>query len=397
MHFNFNFILFFQVCVVSSCPNYIIPINAASSNCTNTSTITWGVICLATCQSGYTSSGSGYYCPSIGGSFTGNQVCNQNQCPNYRFPANSGSSNCTNNTSIIGGVICSAVCNTGYTSVGSTICPFLGVSFSSLQSCSINTCPSYPLPSNSVSGNCINLATINQGTNCIATCNSGYTSSGPGITCPSSGGAFTASQLCIQNTCPNYIIPNNAASSNCINGTSINEGVTCLATCALGYRSSGSGYTCPVSGGAFTGSQVCIQNICFGYQLPSNAISSNCTVGSIGGAVICVATCNTGYTSFGSTTCPASGGYFSSNQTCLPFTYTAWNTGCLYTSEIAPLVNIAVDNYGIVYNACAGSNSYITRYTTPSIGSNSWYTLTTIPWSVFLLALHNSIHGQEKH
>lgn len=65
----------------------------------------------------------------------------------------------------------------------------------------------------------------------VSSCNPGYTSVGPGLTCPQGGGtSFTGSQTCVQNTCTNYPLPSNSVANGCTSSSPVTEGVTCIAT-----------------------------------------------------------------------------------------------------------------------------------------------------------------------
>ena len=215
-----------QSCSIVTCPTYTLPQNGASSSCNGGVATSYGTICTLSCLTGYTPSGSST-CQSNG---TYNaQTCDIVTCASFSLPSNSISSNCSSSVSpITYNSICFLTCSLGYTpSIPPSLCQ--SDSTYTPSSCIINTCPPYMIPPNTFSSNCINNNIYSYGQVCNINCINGYYPINNNILCQANS-TWSSIQLCSIVTCPTYSLPSQGVASNCSIGATTTYASACRLT-----------------------------------------------------------------------------------------------------------------------------------------------------------------------
>lgn len=216
---------------------------------------------------------------------------------------------CTGDTRYLG-TNCTASCNVGFLGSPSSFYCNTNGNWTGAITCSAIDCGGTisSLGSNAYA-NCSSGDTHYLGTNCTATCNSGYLGSGsPLYYCGTNGqwmGNFTCGPIKCGNTIPN--LDSNAISPNCTSNTYQS---TCTTTCINGFVGGPVTYTCPANG-VWSGNLLCSGVNCGRTisGLPGNS-SARCRGRTTYTGTNCTASCNAGFVG-GSTSyyCSASGNW----------------------------------------------------------------------------------------
>ncbi|XP_038055355.1 sushi, von Willebrand factor type A, EGF and pentraxin domain-containing protein 1-like [Patiria miniata] len=262
-------------CQAVTCPALTAPVNGGIFN--NTSCLTaYGSWCRFTCDDGYQLTGSGVRrCLAQPGAAQGywdgyEALCEVQTCPRAYIPANayiSNSQDCPATDQIPAGTTCRYACQPGHVLTGSTevTCGNDGNWNSNFPDCQVITCDSseLPAPQNGFKNGCPH-AEETYSTTCTLGCNLGYMPTQPTYVMCTDDGNGTATWDANTITCdavqcdPLEIpgAPGYLPLSCTLNGVAVNDtdqmqsyGTVCVASCDLGFTSSGSASrTCQLNG-----------------------------------------------------------------------------------------------------------------------------------------------------
>jgi hypothetical protein len=261
-------------CIPNPCTTQA-PLNGNSGNCP--SLLSHGATCTPGCAAGYTLSIQA----SCNAGIFSLPTCTPQPCT-VKAPVNGGLGNCS--AQLASGASCQPSCDSGYTASGTSFCFAGNFSSATCQPTACNT----QAPVNGLAGSCP--SQIAPGSSCLATCNRGYTLSGPS-SCQA--GAF-APASCNPSSCA-VDSPANVDLGNCAD--TLDHGSTCQPSCNPGYTLSG---TASCNLGTFTPA-TCNPSPCL-VQVPENGALGNCP-NILPSSSSCQPTCGTGYVVSGSTYC----------------------------------------------------------------------------------------------
>ncbi|XP_038054961.1 sushi, von Willebrand factor type A, EGF and pentraxin domain-containing protein 1-like [Patiria miniata] len=253
-------------CQAITCPALSAPVNGGYLGNTNCSTA-YGSWCRFTCNDGYQLTGSGVRrCLSQAGATEGfwdgyNALCKEQTCPRAYIPANayiSNSQDCPATDQIPAGTTCRYACQPGHVLTGSTevTCGNDGNWNSTFPYCQVVTCDSSELPSpqNGFKNGCPHAEEI-YSTTCTLGCNLGYMPTQPTYVMCTDDGNGTATWdantiMCEAVQCDPLEMPGTPGYlplSCTLNGVAVTDtdqrqsyGTICMASCDLGFTSSGS-------------------------------------------------------------------------------------------------------------------------------------------------------------
>ncbi|XP_038055058.1 sushi, von Willebrand factor type A, EGF and pentraxin domain-containing protein 1-like [Patiria miniata] len=253
-------------CQAITCPALSAPVNGGYLGNTNCSTA-YGSWCRFTCNDGYQLTGSGVRrCLSQAGATEGfwdgyDALCKEQTCPRAYIPANayiSNSQDCPATDQIPAGTTCRYACQPGHVLTGSTevTCGNDGNWNSTFPYCQVITCDSSELPSpqNGFKNGCPHAEEI-YSTTCTLGCNLGYMPTQPTYIMCTDDGNGTATWdantiMCEAVQCDPLEMPGTPGYlplSCTLNGVAVTDtdqrqsyGTICVASCDLGFTSSGS-------------------------------------------------------------------------------------------------------------------------------------------------------------
>nr|XP_006822175.1 PREDICTED: ephrin type-A receptor 5-like [Saccoglossus kowalevskii] len=304
--------------------------NAFSTLCTLGTN--YGSTCTFECLNGYTES-SLLVATCYGTTWTVNPiVCRVVTCPAIITPSNGGMS-CTPESGTGYNTVCTFTCDAGYTSSGSSsrTCQSDGQWSGSDFTCTVVTCPTVSVPSHG-GMSCSPATGTDYNTKCTFTCDTGYTPSGSvSRTCQSTGQWSGSEFACTAVTCPIIMAPtygNIACTQDGSVTSATNYTTECTFTCNTGYTSSGSSVRICQSTGDWSGSDfTCTVVTCPIVRAPSDGDISCTPVSGTEYNTVCTFNCDTGYTPSGSSsrTCQSTGQWSGSEFTCTVVTCPAIN------------------------------------------------------------------------
>ncbi|XP_038055062.1 sushi, von Willebrand factor type A, EGF and pentraxin domain-containing protein 1-like [Patiria miniata] len=254
-------------CQAVTCPTLTAPVNGGFFNNTNCSTA-YGSWCRFTCDDGYQLTGSGVRrCLAQPGAAQGywdgyEARCEVQTCPRAYIPANayiSNSQDCPATDQIPAGTTCRYACQPGHVLTGSTevTCGNDENWNSTFPYCQVVTCDSSELPAsqNGFKNGCPHTEEV-YNTTCTLGCNLGYMPTQPTDVMCTDDGNGTATWdanmiMCEAVQCDPLEMPGALGYlplSCTLNGVAVNDtdqmqsyGTICMASCDLGFTSSGSG------------------------------------------------------------------------------------------------------------------------------------------------------------
>merc|ERR1712159_391953 len=212
-------------------------------------------------------------------------------------------------TLALGGT-CTPATKTGYTCTGKVTCSSTsvantkGTKTENFQ-CTAKQCTGLSAPANGKVGDCT--STLNSGSTCTPTCDSGYTKVGTTRSCL----AGTVTDVKCEKDCTTVLAKPTTPAGITFTGGTCTVGGTLKggATCTWGTPNAGN--TCSAvkcTGGSLTGG-TCAKTTCDFSAVPTNGAVGDCTktIGGGSSAKSCTPTCNSGYTASGTRTCGVNG------------------------------------------------------------------------------------------
>ena len=232
-----------STCTAHACDGSTQTVNHGTVDCNGL--VTDGS-CTVTCNAGYTLSSGGVSCPA--GTITNDAVCTPDVCDSEPTSLADGTIDC--GSGLVTDASCSFTCNTGYTPSGSITCT--EGTLDNDAKCTANACDGSTQTVNHGTVDCNGLVTDGS---CTVTCNTGYTLSSGGVSCPA--GTITNDAICTPDVCDSE--PTSLADGTVDCGSGLVTDASCSFACNTGYTPSGS-ITC--TEGTLDNTAVCTGNSC---------------------------------------------------------------------------------------------------------------------------------------